>query len=261
MHLNLPKGRHPKVSPSKSHALVPHQSQRKPQFSAIFGRTNQANYNILNQPYNPLNPFPAQTLQNTEWNHQARESFDDDAFQRAFDAAEQSVTDSTKYVQQEFPVRAQNVLMQSNPRISAQGLETPSSRQNQGRSNGPLESTSESQHGVHDADGLARTAGELLDKVKHESNPKFQNSNFLSLMRQLRDREVHVEGDKIVNVSSQRISSVLRWLIQFKTAHPLHPGGKFYPHTSTQNNQEDIEGLSYSDTTMTGAIHNDRAEA
>ena len=98
--------------------------------------------------------------------------------------------------------------MKSNPENSVQRLETPSSRHDQGRSSEPLESTSESQHEVHDADGLARTAGELLDKVKHESNPKFQNSNFLSLMRQLRDREVHVEGDKIVNVSIRFIRSL-----------------------------------------------------
>lgn len=98
--------------------------------------------------------------------------------------------------------------MKSNPENSIQGLETPSSRQNQERPNEPFERTSESQQEVHDADGLARTAGELLDKVKHESNPKFRNSNFLSLMRQLRDREVHVEGDKIVNVSSHFMKSL-----------------------------------------------------
>ena len=52
------------------------------------------------------------------------------------------------------------------------------------------------------ADELARTAGLLLDNLKHDQSQKFQNSNFLSLMRQLRDREIHVEGDKLVDVSS-----------------------------------------------------------
>lgn len=52
-----------------------------------------------------------------------------------------------------------------------------------------------------DVDELARTAGQLLSNVKHDHSQKFQNSSFLSLMRQLRDREVHVEGDKLVNVS------------------------------------------------------------
>ena len=94
-------------------------------------------------------------------------------------------------------------MLNPNPENSPPGLDFPSSQKNQARWDGILENTSESQHGGHDADGLARTAGELLDKVKHDSNPKFQNSSFLSLMRQLRDREVHVEGDKIVNVSRQ----------------------------------------------------------
>lgn len=52
-----------------------------------------------------------------------------------------------------------------------------------------------------DEDELARTAGELLSNVQHDQSQKFKSSNFLSLMRQLRDREVRVEGDKIVDVS------------------------------------------------------------
>lgn len=207
LHLNLQKGRHPEFSRQKSHILAPYEIQRKLQSSGTFGRVNQTNHNLLYQSYNPVNPYPTQTLQNTEPNHQARDSFDDDAFQLAFDAAEQSVTDSATYVQRESPARTQNASENSNPKISARGSEILSSRENQERSNGSLESTSESQHGVHDADGLARTAGELLDKVKHESNPKFQKSSFLSLMRQLRDREVHVEGDKIVMVSSHKFAS------------------------------------------------------
>ena len=52
-----------------------------------------------------------------------------------------------------------------------------------------------------DANELARTAGNLLESVKSDTSKKFQESNFLSLMRQLRDREVTVDGDNIVNVS------------------------------------------------------------
>ncbi|KAI0315953.1 hypothetical protein OF83DRAFT_305121 [Amylostereum chailletii] len=57
---------------------------------------------------------------------------------------------------------------------------------------------------VVDADELARTAGRLLDSVVHEQNPKFQNSQFLGLMRQLRDRTVTVEGNDMVEVDSSR---------------------------------------------------------
>ncbi|KAF2223000.1 hypothetical protein BDZ85DRAFT_262787 [Elsinoe ampelina] len=50
-------------------------------------------------------------------------------------------------------------------------------------------------------DDLARTAGELLDKVRDNQSTKFQNSTFLDLMRKLRDREVRVEGDKMVETN------------------------------------------------------------
>jgi len=49
-----------------------------------------------------------------------------------------------------------------------------------------------------DPDALARTAAQLLDSVKDNQSEKFKNSTFLELMRQLRDREVKVEGDQIV---------------------------------------------------------------
>ena len=50
----------------------------------------------------------------------------------------------------------------------------------------------------HDDDALAMTAQELLEKVDHNQTEKFRNSQFLALMRKLRDREVKVEGDKMV---------------------------------------------------------------
>ncbi|KAF8542078.1 hypothetical protein BDD12DRAFT_826662 [Trichophaea hybrida] len=53
-----------------------------------------------------------------------------------------------------------------------------------------------------DSDALARTAGQLLDSVRQDTSEKFQNSNFLALMRKLRDHEVVVEGDKMVETRS-----------------------------------------------------------
>ncbi|KAI0645671.1 TPR-like protein [Trametes meyenii] len=51
---------------------------------------------------------------------------------------------------------------------------------------------------AHEADELARTAGVLLDTVQGETNPKFKNSAFLGLMRQLRDRELIIDGNEFV---------------------------------------------------------------
>ncbi|KAF2018830.1 hypothetical protein BU24DRAFT_458564 [Aaosphaeria arxii CBS 175.79] len=54
----------------------------------------------------------------------------------------------------------------------------------------------------HDDDEMADTAGKLLERVADNTSEKFQNSQFLELMRRLRDREVKVEGDKMVEVSN-----------------------------------------------------------
>lgn len=56
----------------------------------------------------------------------------------------------------------------------------------------------------YDSDELARTAAQLLDSLSGNQSQKFQESTFLALMRRLRDREVKVEGDKMVEVSSRK---------------------------------------------------------
>ena len=62
-------------------------------------------------------------------------------------------------------------------------------------------------------DELARAAGSLIDAVRHERNPKFQNSAFLGLMQQLRDREVVIEGNDMVAAASAS-----GWAADFATA-------------------------------------------
>ena len=59
----------------------------------------------------------------------------------------------------------------------------------------------------HDDDEMAQTAAKLLERVADNTSEKFQNSQFLELMRRLRDREVRVEGDKMVEISSEQTSS------------------------------------------------------
>lgn len=66
-----------------------------------------------------------------------------------------------------------------------------------------------------DADELARTAGLLLDQVSGEQNPKFLNSQFLGLMRQLRDRTVVLDGDKMVE-NTGTSSSAADWASDFR---------------------------------------------
>ncbi|KAF2264598.1 hypothetical protein CC78DRAFT_231713 [Lojkania enalia] len=58
-----------------------------------------------------------------------------------------------------------------------------------------------------DDDEMAETAGRLLERVADNTSQKFQNSQFLELMRRLRDREVRIDGDKMVEVSSNQPST------------------------------------------------------
>lgn len=45
---------------------------------------------------------------------------------------------------------------------------------------------------------LARTAGLLIQAVSDSANPKFKQSKFMEFMKQLRDGEVAIEGNKVV---------------------------------------------------------------
>jgi tetratricopeptide (TPR) repeat protein len=47
-------------------------------------------------------------------------------------------------------------------------------------------------------DALAQTAGRILEIVDKEENPKFKKSKFMNMMQQFRDKELHIEGDKVV---------------------------------------------------------------
>lgn len=57
-------------------------------------------------------------------------------------------------------------------------------------------------------DELARTAGLLLEHVQHEQNPKFQKSQFMGLMKQLRDGEIIVDGNKMVESDGRTSAQV-----------------------------------------------------
>lgn len=64
----------------------------------------------------------------------------------------------------------------------------------------PEEEQKQEQPKGNDDDEMAATAGRLLERVADNTSEKFQNSQFLGLMRRLRDREVRVQEDKIVEV-------------------------------------------------------------
>ena len=76
----------------------------------------------------------------------------------------------------------------------------------------------------NDENELAETAGQLLERVADNTSEKFKNSQFLELMRRLRDREVRVEGDKMVEVSAQSSVSPLPSTSQSASTAPAQAG-------------------------------------
>ncbi|KAL8649595.1 MAG: hypothetical protein Q9210_004305 [Variospora velana] len=122
-----------------------------------------------------------------------KESFDEEAFEKAFNQANlevHGVSDTTTTFNPSAPSEAKIVPEdRTGYRIGSDKILDESLERREERSD------------AKEADELAKTAGLLLENVKHDQSTKFQESSFLSLMRQLRDKEAKVEGDKIISVS------------------------------------------------------------
>jgi len=148
------------------------------------------------------------------------EQFDEAAFERAFDMAkedmmgdEMDATDTLATEQhEEVAALAKNAQMsqeshqlnQSDILESQHDLHQPLDTDINFIPEEPIvqEQQEPKQNTREDDDALAATAQELLEKVEHNQTDKFRNSQFLGLMRKLRDREVKVEGDKMVETVS-----------------------------------------------------------
>ncbi|KAL2000145.1 hypothetical protein VTN02DRAFT_3484 [Thermoascus thermophilus] len=155
-----------------------------------------------------MSNFP--TYQDTpQTQHQRQtETFDESAFEAAFEqaraemerqdniAAEQNATETAAE-----PLKAESTLPAEYLEPIRIGSDTI-----------PYMDKKDATARGDDSDELAKTAGQLLDSVSHDQSEKFKQSNFLALMRRIRDREVRVEGDEFR-----------------ETLQPLHPGGKYYP--------------------------------
>ncbi|KAJ5501646.1 hypothetical protein N7453_006463, partial [Penicillium expansum] len=141
-----------------------------------------------------------------EQQHHAQQ-FDESAFEAAFDQARADMElqgvdvaqqDTQKHLQETNEAEISEPVIQEQIRLGSDLI--------------PQSDKQDPETRVRDADELARTAGQLLDSVRNEQSQKFQQSNFLALMRRIRDREVEVEGDDFR-----------------ETAQSLHPGGRYYP--------------------------------
>lgn len=160
------------------------------------------------QLYQPLSLGAQQTP--TRQPHE--DLLDAEALDRAFDAVHAELAQSEKQLRAEMAEYGQTTSF-TNERatrpstLDGSPLTKPIGSDRISRTNSVEE---QEQSEMDENDELARTAGELLDKVAHHKDHKFQDSNFLSLMRQLRDREVQVKGDMIVGVSFARASITIQ---------------------------------------------------
>ena len=146
------------------------------------------------QHYNTLSPIAQQKQPERE----AEEVYDEAAFEKAFDVAREEMQRLDHSVhRKEIQVDAR--LHENKDQDSQAWLDH--SRIGSDSILDEAQKGGEESNDADDAEELARTAGQLLENVKGDQSQKFQESNFLSLMRQLRDKEVRVEGDKLVDVS------------------------------------------------------------
>ncbi|KAF2704534.1 hypothetical protein K504DRAFT_461294 [Pleomassaria siparia CBS 279.74] len=102
-----------------------------------------------------------------------------------------------------IPIRQENIWDE----LRAAGYNTPDNPLLERVDQQPEQKQGKQAHRNND-DEMADTAGRLLERVADNTSEKFQNSQFLELMRRLRDREVRVEGDKMVEVSAQPSVSI-----------------------------------------------------
>lgn len=172
---------------------VQQQPQHQP-FGYGFQPSIAPNYSMNSASMNAYQPQMA-----TETQQPPAEAFDESAFEAAFEQARADMDLEATNIAQ---TNAENI----NENIQSDVAAEPGAHEEIRIGSDTIPYTAkedaDAQGQSNDGDELARTAGHLLDSVSHEKNQKFQQSNFLALMRRIRDREVHIEGDEFREVST-----------------------------------------------------------
>lgn len=143
-----------------------------------------------------MNAFPAADSMATQ--QPPAEKFDESAFEAAFEqASADMMSEDVKEIQENKEESSHSTAQSEMPAV-----DEPHEAIRIGSDTIPQTNNNGAQAQVNDADELARTAGHLLESVSHDQSQKFRESSFLALMRRIRDREVHVEGDEFREVST-----------------------------------------------------------
>jgi hypothetical protein len=169
-----------------------------PSYGSMFGTANADMGMQSSSMFGGFNTFGSGMYEQQQQQQPAAQSldpfFDDAAFERAFEAASMEVSQQMPL----SPVQQQSFFETFEHNHVEQVL-PPSEIPSQ------MDLTAKEEElfvpPETDADELAKTAGRLLDSVKDDQTQKFQESAFLALMRRIRDREVTVEGDKMVETT------------------------------------------------------------
>lgn len=136
------------------------------------------------------------------------EAFDEEAFARAFDHAKEELESQVQVPEQEQNVEMAldtmvtdtiDEVLTPDPSLSA--YEDSLVQQQPIGADTIHEPTSEAPDPYNDPDNLAKTASDLLNRLQHDQSIKFQNSQFLELMRQFRDGEATVDREANTVVS------------------------------------------------------------
>lgn len=163
---------------------------------------NAQHYNHNFQPsFTPMYPMHSTTMntfqspQDVTTNPAPKETFDESAFEAAFEQASADMASQADGLTQQDKENLET--------LQPSDIETERREDIKiGSDNIPNIDHEDAKTQPNDADELARTAGQLLDSVRHDQSQKFKESNFLALMRRIRDREIQVEGDEFREVST-----------------------------------------------------------
>lgn len=159
----------------------------------------RARYGLSGFQSNFTQPSYAPAEQSIKGKEPVYEEFDQAAFDLAFDQAQNDIVTETE--QQDTSMDdIMKAMDESKHADLGAGVRGDIMHDNEPRTIQEAVQQPIDQH--PDDDALAATAHELLEKVEHNRSDKFKNSQFLGLMRKLRDREVKVEGDKMVSTVS-----------------------------------------------------------
>lgn len=170
---------HVQAQQSANHTFQPAFAPRYPMYNSGM------NMHQVQQPAPAVNAAPA-------------EQFDESAFEAAF---EQARIDMEEIQETELTLKTENLASEETAHVEPVG-QTPEEIRIGADITFPQEQQQDTLTRAQDADALAQTAANLLDSLRHEQDQKFKQSNFLALMRRIRDREVQVEGDELREVSS-----------------------------------------------------------